>query len=87
MGTPPNLAALKQYAEDKLEGKGEVDKNAIDRKTDQLKSDLEKDKEQKEKETKDKKKPDEDWSSGVESDHDVDLLVEQEVLQAIKLRA
>lgn len=30
MGRPPNQAALKQYAEDKLEEDGEVDKNMID---------------------------------------------------------
>ena len=71
MGKPPNQAALKQYAEDKLE----VDKKMIDEKTETLKAELEKDKD-----AKGKRKAEEDYSSGVESDHDVDLLVEQEVL-------
>ena len=55
----------------------EVDKNLIDGKTETLKSDLENDKESKDKAKLDtKKKPEDDYSSGVESDHDVDLLVE-----------
>jgi len=88
MGKPPNQAALKQYAEDKLADEVGVDKSLIDEKTEKLKSDLEEetDEERRKKEEK-KKKDDEYWSSGVESDHDVDLLVEQEVLQAIRTRA
>jgi len=89
MGKPPNQAALKQYAEDQLADEAGVDKSAIDEKTEKLKSDLEQESvgKQEAKLEKEKKKDDEYWSSGVESDHDVDLLVEQEVLQAIRTRA
>lgn len=34
----------------------------------------------------DKKENDSDYSSGIESDNDLDLLVEQEVLEAVKMR-
>lgn len=54
----------------------------IDDKTEELKKDLQKEKEEKQK----TKKDDDAWSSGIESDNDFDLLVEQEVLQAIKIR-
>ena len=89
MGKPPNQAALKQYAEDQPRGEAGVDKSLIDEKTEKLKSDLEQESEEerRKKLEKEKKKDDEYWSSGVESDHDVDLLVEQEVLQAIRTRA
>ena len=53
------------------------DKGAVDEKTNALKRELQNEKD---------KQEDDDLSSGLESDGDLDLLVEQEVLQAMKLR-
>lgn len=80
---PPGQVALKNYAEDQEEiGQG-ADKKTTDQKTDQAKPD-QKETEEAKKAEKDK---DEYYTSGVESDHDVDLLVEQEVLTAVRMRA
>lgn len=53
------------------------DKSVVDEKTNELKRELQSEKE---------KQEEEDLSSGLESDGDLDLLVEQEVLHAMKLR-
>ena len=61
------------------ENKPQNDKDLIDEKTKKLKDELEKQRNTENKE-------DECLSSGLESDNDLDLLVEQEVLQAMRMR-
>ena len=61
----------------RIQTKKESNKKEIDVKTEELKADLQKAKEE---QLANKKEEDGAWSSGIESDNDFDLLVEQEVL-------
>jgi len=62
----------------------DLEKKKIDKKTDELKEQLRKEEEEKIQKEQDTLK--DNYSSGIESDNDLDLLVEQEVLKAIRMR-
>lgn len=76
----PKLVNKPTFAEDDKEKT--LDKAVIDEKTKKLKDDLM----EEAKNNQEKNKKEEVYSSGLESDNDLDLLVEQEVLAAIKMR-
>jgi hypothetical protein len=78
----PRLVNKPTFAEDKEKEGQQLDKAVIDEKTKKLKDELMEEAKLKQ----EKAKKEEFYSSGLESDNDLDLLVEQEVLAAIKMR-
>ena len=71
------IGQAKKKFEENIANKAILDEKDIDQKTDKLKHDLQAEKDNQEQG---------EYSSGLESDHDVDLLVEQEVIKALKMR-